>query len=671
MPRRSPAQLPRDIPNFVDRQRKLTRLLAEPAAIAHTGIPPIWLIEGPPGIGKTTLALHFGHLAADVFVDGHLGGRRHPMRRRPSPGPARAGATARCRRARSQAVATTATERSVRELVEYGADVAAPVRALGADPLVSMHIRQRSAALLAELRPDLSAEAATELREQATDEFLAFSYRSYALIRLVEADPGTLPEAIAFHRAVMSDEHEYVQHRCEAAYELARLDPTAAAEARETLLRLATTTELTSAERGEALNWLGYVVSPAETTTRLRLALAQDPAAAGSTRTQVARDLPGKQRREVEHTIVVDRMVPTDDWPGTATEWDDISLAGVAERELRDLLAGPETTVPQRIEAAVALSGISPRLEPEAVAVLSELSRGRTATDKARQELARLDRTWHERVLADARAVLADVTRPGRERAKAGLAAASLNSEPLPEVHTQLAALLEDDRIARRLRLNLRAIRDDLRQTPIIRRQAAHLLLGYTTEDRAAAARVFQAIADDPSCHPTLRWWAADDLAECGSRGHALGTEALWALMTEDSLPVIARRDAARALGHKRPDLRGEVLTVLRNLSNAGNPFARIQILQAIGTFEPTEGALGLGELAQDRGITPLARLRAAEAAAESHRDHREMAAIVVREIAHDERVPRHIRVQAARMLAASSEICRPEARQLLETICH
>ena len=100
-------------------------------------------------------------------------------------------------------------------------------------------------------------------------------------------------------------------------------------------------------------------------------------------------------------------------------------------------------------------------------------------------------------------------------------------------------------------------------------------------------------------------------------------------------------------------------------------PFARIQILQAIGTFEPTEGALGLGELAQDRGITPLARLRAAEAAAESHRDHREMAAIVVREIAHDERVPRHIRVQAARLLAASSEICRPEARQLLETICH
>ncbi|WP_143254775.1 NACHT domain-containing protein [Amycolatopsis azurea] len=575
---------------------------------------------------------------------------------------------------------TMATDRWVRELVEYGADVTVHVRALVADPLVSVHIRQRSAALLAELRPDLYVEAASELMAQATDEFLAFSYRSDAMIRLVKTDPGTLPQAIDFHRAVMSDGHEYVQHRCEAAYELARLDPTAAAEVRDTLLELGATVKLTPGERGVALSWLGYV-SPADTTTtRLRLALAYDPAASGSTRTRVARDLPGKQRREVEHAIVADRLVPADDWPGTVTEWDDISLAGIAAREFRDLLAGPELTVPQRIEAAVALSGISPRFVPEAVAILSELSRGRTATDKARQELMWLNRTWYERVLADARAVLADGTRPGRERARAGLAAATMTSEPFAEVHAQLAALLEDDRIAKRLRLgilfeldrldDLRAIRDDLRETLIIRRQAAHLLRGYSTEDRAAAARVFQAIADDPFCHPTLRWWAADDLAECGSRGQALGTEALRALMTDNSLPVIARRDAARALGHKRPDLRGEVLAVLRSLRNAGNPFARIQILQAIGAFEPTEGALGLGELAQDREITALARLRAAWAAAESHRDHRETAAIVVREIAHDGRVPRHIRVEAARLLTALSEICRSEARQLLEAIC-
>ncbi|MEV6907733.1 hypothetical protein [Amycolatopsis sp. NPDC051071] len=280
----------------------------------------------------------------------------------------------------------------------------------------------------------------------------------------------------------------------------------------------------------------------------------------------------------------------------------------------------------------MALSGISPRFQPEAVVVLSELSRGRTAVDNARQQLARLDRTWHERVLADARAALADVTRPGRERAKAGLAAAALTSEPLAEVHTQLAALLDDERIAERLQLaillelnrldDLRAIRDDLRTRPAIRRQAAISLLSYHSGDRAAAARVFQAIAYDPSCHPTLRWWAADDLNRCGGRGYALGLEALRALMTDDALPVIARRDATRALGSKCPDSRGEVLTVLRNLRNAENPFARVQVLQAIGVFEPVEGALGLGELARDRRITPLARIWAAEAAAESHRDH-------------------------------------------------
>ncbi len=139
--------------------------------------------------------------------------------------------------------------------------------------------------------------------------------------------------------------------------------------------------------------------------------------------------------------------------------------------------------------------------------------------------------------------------------------------------------------------------------------------------------------------------------------------------MMDRTLPVLARRDAARALGPHRPDLRGEILTVLRRFRTAENPHARVQIFQAIGFFEPAEGTAGLLSLARDGGLSPVARLRGAYAAAGMHRDHREPAAVVAREIVHDRCAPRHIRVDAAWLLATVSELCRAEARQLLETL--
>jgi hypothetical protein len=572
--------------------------------------------------------------------------------------------------------------RQMRELVTYGADAAAAAagaRAVLLDPIASQEIRQRAAALLAELSPELSAEAIAELRSQATDEFLPFPSRSDAVIRLVEAEPGTLHDAVCFHRSVLHHDHELIRYRCGAAYELVRLDPAATAEAREALLGLASATGLIPFERGKALMWLDVLNTADVTTTRLRLALMHDPATPADVRTQAARDLPGKERREIERTIVTDRFTSPEDWPDTVTEWDDISLARTAERELRDVLTGPETTAPQRIEAATALCRLSPRHEPEAVSILTRVSQGSTAVDKARRELARLDPTWHERVLADANGALADVTRPGRERAKAGLTVTALTSELSADVRAQLTALLSNEKIAEELRLDIllelgqlddiRAIRDDSRRRPAIRRRAANVMRSYACEDRAAAARVFQAIANDSSCHPRLRWSAANDLAECGSRGHALGTEALRMFMADESLPVIARLDAARALGRKRPDLRDEVLAVLRSLRDTPNPVARMQVMEAIGLFEPAEGACGILDLARDRRVNSHARLWSAEDAAEKHRDYREAAALVAREIAHDEHTPRHIRVRAARLLATLSELCRSEARQLLETL--
>jgi DNA-binding SARP family transcriptional activator len=63
---RVPRQLPADISDFTGRDNELARLetLAEDS--------PVWTITGPPGIGKTALAVHWAHRARDRFPDGEL-----------------------------------------------------------------------------------------------------------------------------------------------------------------------------------------------------------------------------------------------------------------------------------------------------------------------------------------------------------------------------------------------------------------------------------------------------------------------------------------------------------------------------------------------------------------------------------------------------------------------
>ena len=66
----APRQLPAVTPNFVGRDAEretLTALLSETAASA-----PIAVISGPPGVGKTTLAVRWAQQAAHQFPDGQL-----------------------------------------------------------------------------------------------------------------------------------------------------------------------------------------------------------------------------------------------------------------------------------------------------------------------------------------------------------------------------------------------------------------------------------------------------------------------------------------------------------------------------------------------------------------------------------------------------------------------
>ena len=77
---RVPAQLPADVPGFTGRQAELQRLdaaLADAAgqsggSRAEPARPRIAVISGTAGAGKSALAVHWAHRAADRFPDGQL-----------------------------------------------------------------------------------------------------------------------------------------------------------------------------------------------------------------------------------------------------------------------------------------------------------------------------------------------------------------------------------------------------------------------------------------------------------------------------------------------------------------------------------------------------------------------------------------------------------------------
>jgi DNA-binding SARP family transcriptional activator/tetratricopeptide (TPR) repeat protein len=67
-----PAQLPPDVYGFVGRDEEIARLDEALTSIGRRAAAGIWLLSGTAGVGKTALAVHWGHRVRTDFPDGQL-----------------------------------------------------------------------------------------------------------------------------------------------------------------------------------------------------------------------------------------------------------------------------------------------------------------------------------------------------------------------------------------------------------------------------------------------------------------------------------------------------------------------------------------------------------------------------------------------------------------------
>ncbi|MBW4718487.1 hypothetical protein [Saccharothrix obliqua] len=546
----------------------------------------------------------------------------------------------------------------VRELAALGADVGPALLRELDDRVTPAAVRSDAAFLLGQLCPDLAGQAVGELRSQVADKCAPNTVRAVAYRRLAILDPAATDEAAAFCRAVVTDPGETADSRVSVADELRRLDRTAGPAVVALLRRMASDPECTAAERGSALDSLLWE-STAE-SGRLAGAVVRSPDADSAVRSRMVRLLRESERFEIElalladHTAAISDRLPGSGWLGE--RW----FVAETEEMLRDVLAAPEFSVETKIDAAAALGRIVPEFALEAAVLLERWHQW--------YELAAMGPAWRRHAVELARQEFDDCGLPLRRRLAAARLLLDYAPEEPHEVLDFLRGVVRVDALDMLRRTDgdsaLRSLLHDETASPAVRWAVANRFREYGAEDRATSVRVLAEIAGSGT-RVALRWRAGRDLMGFGVRGRELGVAALQAVVQDTEVVVTARANAAEVIGLHRPDLRAGMVRFLRTL-RADRPLHQVVVLKSLGTFAPHEAALALREVAADRSVGAVVRVRAAEGVAELWRDFREAAAVVVREVARDGAVPRHVRRRAARDLALWSELCRDEARELL-----
>ncbi|MBB5801114.1 uncharacterized protein (UPF0147 family) [Saccharothrix ecbatanensis] len=569
----------------------------------------------------------------------------------------------------------------VLRLTALGADIVSGVRTLLTDRDTARHVRIAASVALLHLNPEGEHAALEELRRQTADGHLGFSDRSTAFEHLAALRESERRNAVAFHRDVMNNEAENVHSRAWAAVTHVSLDRSTTSGAVGVLRRLRDDPHTTPYDRVVCALWLAQISAYAGLEPHLIMAIARNPTNI-AWRKLLLLNLPRGLRTEVERSLLDDHELSIVDRVPAKDYWDDLPLAAEAEATIREVLAAPETSARERVNAAYALSTLSTRLVPEVVQLLEELADNSPAPSRARHALARLDQEHRCRITAEAEAIAMDAARPIRER----IAAMNLVLKITTTTPSTLVALLRDvlvdpnsssrNEADARYHLRrvdglepLRRLRDSASTPVAIRCRAAKLLVGFDFEDRAAAVRMLATTVADHAVRPALRVYIANDLASMGEAGGRKATALAHEMAEDTTLPVSVRTSAAEILIDVAPAARRVALAVLEDLLSTPNPSLRRQVWQVLGTAKPTEAALGLLAMARDRDLIPTVRVRCAETAVDLRRESRDAAAVVAREVAFDNAVPRHIRRRAARALTRWSEVFRVEARHLLSTL--
>ncbi|MFF5093434.1 MULTISPECIES: NACHT domain-containing protein [Actinosynnema] len=503
--------------------------------------------------------------------------------------------------------------------------VAVPLEDVARHPDTGCRARVTAAAI---------AGCVAELRALAQDENLGLRERFAVVRQLAETDPGSRAEAVAWCRRRMRE------GSAEASYHLVLLDRACAGEVAAVLRRMATTGLLE--ERVEAVTWLGRLTDPFERAAAdPAAALVRHPEVRGR---EVLVELRPEERIEAERALLGDRSRSVEERLPVLDAWGDLPLAGESEAEIRDVLGAVESGRREVVEAAVGLRRSSRReaavvLEREgAWAELAGLCLGQWEVVRARLQGAT---RWRDvETLVGMGVPAGEVLVPGRGG----------------EYRRAWGSRLRED-FAR-----LRVVLADESAGAAVRVEVARWVRELQVCDRALAVRVLDQVVRDSGQRAALRVRAVEELRWFGENGERLAEDGASSIAFDAALPVTARARAACLLGVVSRARRREVAELLLGLD--GTPLQRREVLLRLGKFDSAAAVRELRALA--RGASGVVRLRCAQGMVAVRRDQRDAASAVVRSVAFDGAVARHVRVQAARELARWSEVCRGEARELL-----